>query len=130
VSRNRRDGGTYSVVRCAVDVQLIQPALLNEGRVVDKDGPELDENKEGDVEALVHGADKGEDVIWKGLGEAVDGVEGECGPGSSDDPFVVGLEVSGGPSKASQQAGDEVHVAKHGSEAKETAAHLVDILVH
>jgi hypothetical protein len=56
------------VVSRAVD-ELFQPVSGNHVAIVDKDGPDLDENKENQVKVLLHGADVDEDAttmlaIW------------------------------------------------------------------
>lgn len=57
--------------------------------VVDEDGPEIDEGEEEDVGVFIEREEEGVDVVWDGLGPAVDGVEGVRGVGCRHDPFVV-----------------------------------------
>jgi hypothetical protein len=57
--------------------------------VVDEDGPDVDEDEEGDVGEFLEREEEGEDVVGQRLGEAVDGVEGVRGEGGGHDPFVV-----------------------------------------
>ncbi len=59
--------------------------------VVDEDGPDLDEEEEGQVGEFLQGEDEGEDVVGNALGPAVDGVEGDGGVGRRHDPFMVRL---------------------------------------
>lgn len=57
--------------------------------VVDRDGPDVDENVEGQVEHLVEGEEEGVDVVREALHEAVDRVKGVAGKGTGDLPEVV-----------------------------------------
>lgn len=59
--------------------------------VVDGDGPDVDEDVEGQVEHLVQWEEEGEDVVGEPLHEAVHWVEGVAGKGRWDLPHVVGL---------------------------------------
>lgn len=59
--------------------------------VVDEDGPDLDEEEEGQVCEFLQGKDEGEDVVGDGLRPAVYRVECDCCVGCWHDPFVVGL---------------------------------------
>lgn len=57
--------------------------------VVDEDGPDVDEDEQGDVGELLEREEEGEDVVGERLGEAVDRVEGVGGEGAGHDPLVV-----------------------------------------
>ena len=59
--------------------------------VVDEDGPDLDEEEEGEVSDLLEWEDEGEDVVGKRLCPAVNWVECDCCIWRGHDPFVVGL---------------------------------------
>lgn len=59
--------------------------------VVDGDGPDVDEDVEGQVEHLVQWEEEGVDVVGEPLHEAVHRVEGVAGKGRWDLPHVVGL---------------------------------------
>lgn len=54
--------------------------------VVDRDGPDVDENVEGQVEHLVEGKQEGVDVVWEPLHEAVYWVKGMASKGCGDLP--------------------------------------------
>lgn len=53
------------------------------------DGPDVDEDVQGQVEHLVEGEEEGVDVVRESLQEAVDWMEGVAGEGSGDLPHVV-----------------------------------------
>lgn len=57
--------------------------------VVDRDGPDVDENVKGQIEHLVKGEEEGVDVVWESLHEAVHWMKGMAGKGSGDLPQVV-----------------------------------------
>jgi hypothetical protein len=57
--------------------------------VVDEDGPDVDEDEEGDVGEFLEREEEGEEVVGQRLGEAVDRVEGVRGEGGGHDPLVV-----------------------------------------
>ena len=59
--------------------------------VVDEDGPDVDEDEEGDVGKLGEGEQEGEHVVRQRLGVAVQRVEGVRGKGRGHDPLVVRL---------------------------------------
>ena len=59
--------------------------------VVDGDGPDVDEDVEGQVEHLVQGEEEGVDVVGETLHEAVHRVKGVAGKGRGDLPDVVRL---------------------------------------
>ena len=59
--------------------------------VVDHDSPDLDESEQCDVGELLQREDEGEEVVWEGLGEAVERVEGVRGERRGHDPLVVRL---------------------------------------
>lgn len=59
--------------------------------VVNGDGPDVDENVQGQVEHLVEGEEERVDVVRESLQEAVDWMEGVAGKGSGDLPQVVWL---------------------------------------
>lgn len=59
--------------------------------VMDEDGPNVDEDEEGDVGEFLEGEHEWEEVVWNALGEAVEGMKGVRGVGRGHDPFVVGL---------------------------------------
>jgi hypothetical protein len=88
--------------------------------VMDEDGPDLDEEEEGQVREFLQGEDEGEDVVGDRLGPAVDGVECDSRVGSWHDPFVVRFVegfVEGG---VVQTAVDEVdeHVGEEEEEGE------------
>lgn len=56
---------------------------------MDRDGPDVDENVQGQVENLVEGEEEGVDVIWESLHEAVYWMKGMAGKGRGDLPYVV-----------------------------------------
>lgn len=78
------------VVSWAVDDtrQTVGDAIVT---VVDRDGPDVDEDVECQIEHLVKGEEEGVDVVRESLHEAVDWVEGVAGEGSGDLPQVVGF---------------------------------------
>lgn len=78
------------VVSWAVDDtrQTVGDAIVT---VVDRDGPDVDEDVECQIEHLVKGEEEGVDVVRESLHEAVDWVEGMAGEGSGDLPQVVGF---------------------------------------
>lgn len=57
--------------------------------IVDEYRPDLNEEEKTEVCEFLKREDEGEEVVWKGLCPAVDGVEGNCGVGCGHDPFVV-----------------------------------------
>lgn len=57
--------------------------------VVNGDGPDVDEDVQGQVEHLVEGEEEGVDVVWEPLQEAVHRMEGVAGEGGGDLPHVV-----------------------------------------
>lgn len=57
--------------------------------VVDGDGPDVDEDVQGQVEQLVEGEEEGVDVVREPLQEAVHWVKGVAGEGGGDLPQVV-----------------------------------------
>jgi hypothetical protein len=89
-------GGELTVIVVEVEmVHGVAGGAVDDGgvgdvlAVVDEDGPDVDEDEQGDVGELLEGEDEGEDVVGEGLGEAVNGVEGVGGEGGRHDPFVV-----------------------------------------
>lgn len=78
------------VVSWAIDDtrQAVRDAIVT---VVDRDGPDVDEDVECQVEHLVKGEEEWVDVVRESLHEAVDWVEGVAGEGSGDLPQVVGF---------------------------------------
>jgi hypothetical protein len=92
------EGGELAIV--VVEVQVVHGVAsraVDDGRVgdvftvVNHDGPDLDESEEGDVCELLQREDEGEQVVWDGLGEAVERVESVAGEGCGHDPLVVRL---------------------------------------
>lgn len=79
-----------SVVGRAVDDagQLVRHSVV---AVVNGDGPDVDEDVEGQVEHLVQREEERVDVVWQPLHEAVHRVEGVAGKRRCDLPHVVGL---------------------------------------
>ena len=75
------------MARRAIDNRGVSDVLA----VVDEDGPDLDEEEEGQVCEFLQREDEGEDVVGDALGPAVDGVEGDGGVRGRHDPFVVGF---------------------------------------
>ena len=59
--------------------------------IVNHDGPDVDEHEQGDVGELLERQHEGEDVVWDGLSEAIERVEGVRGKGRRHDPLVVRL---------------------------------------
>lgn len=57
--------------------------------VVNGDGPDVDEDVQGQVEHLVEGEEEGVDVVREPLQEAVHRMEGVAGEGGGDLPQVV-----------------------------------------
>ncbi len=74
-----------SVVSWSVD-DLRQTAGDTIVTIVDRDGPDVDENVQGQVEHLVEGEEEGVDVVWESLHEAVYWMKGVAGKGSGDLP--------------------------------------------
>jgi len=77
-----------SVVGGAVD-GLRQSAGDAVVPVVDRDGPDVDEDVQRQVEHLVEGEEEGVDVVREALHEAVDWMKGMAGEGRRDLPHVV-----------------------------------------
>lgn len=67
------------MVRGRVDVAF-EEVTRDHVAVVDKDGPDLDDDEEDEEEVFVHREDECRDVVREGLCVAVDRVEGEGGP--------------------------------------------------
>lgn len=57
--------------------------------VVDRNGPDVDENVEEQVEELVEGEEEGVEVVGEALQEAVHWMEGVAGEGGGDLPNMV-----------------------------------------
>lgn len=57
--------------------------------IVDRDGPDVDENVQGQVEHFVQGEEEGVNVVWESLQEAVYRMKGMAGKRSGDLPYVV-----------------------------------------
>jgi len=96
----------HRVARRAINNRGVSDVLA----VVDEDGPDLDEEEEGQVCEFLQREDEGEDVVGNRLGPAVDGVEGDGGVGGRHDPFVVGFVqgfVDGGVVQAAVDEVDE-----------------------
>lgn len=77
----------HAVASGAVDDGVVGNVLA----VVDHDGPEVDEDEQGDVGHLLQGKDEGEQVVGQALGVAVDRVESVAREGGGHDPLVVRL---------------------------------------
>ena len=77
----------HSVACCAID----DVGICYVFAVMDEDGPDIYEDKKGDVGEFLEGEEKREEVVWNALGEAVEGVECVRGVGRGHDPFVVGF---------------------------------------
>ena len=63
-----------SVVRGPID-DLLERVAGDEIRVVDQDGPEVDEDEEAKVEVAVERKDVDDEVVWHRLQVAVERVE-------------------------------------------------------
>lgn len=57
--------------------------------VVNRDGPDVDQDVQGQIEHLVQREEEGIDVVREPLQEAVNRVKGVAGEGSGDLPYVV-----------------------------------------
>lgn len=77
----------HCVARSAIDNRRISDVLA----VVDKDCPDIDENKQEDVGEFLQGEEKREDVIGHALQVAVHWVEGMRSVRRRHDPLVVRL---------------------------------------
>jgi len=58
-------------------------------RVVNEDGPKVDQDEQDEVEMSLEGEDEGEEVVRDGLGITIHWVEGMRCEGRGDDPLVV-----------------------------------------
>jgi len=58
---------------------------------MNRDGPEIDKGEDGDVCEFLHGEEKGKDVVWNALREAIEGVEGVACKRRRHNPLVVRL---------------------------------------
>lgn len=56
---------------------------------MDRDGPDVDKDVQGQVEHLVEGEEERVDVVWESLHEAVYWMKGVAGKGRGDLPYVV-----------------------------------------
>lgn len=77
-----------SVVSWAID-DLCQTTGDTVVAIVDRNGPDVDENVQGQVEHLVEGEEEGVDVVRESLHETVDWMKGMAGEGGGDLPDVV-----------------------------------------
>lgn len=66
------------MVRRTVDVSL-QHVAGDHISIVDEDSPELDKDEEAEVDIFVEGEQEWEDMVRKGLGVTIYGVERESG---------------------------------------------------
>lgn len=57
--------------------------------IVDRNGPDVDKDVEGQVQNLMEGEEEGVEVVREALEEAVQGMEGVAGEGGGDLPYVV-----------------------------------------
>ncbi|CAK9107656.1 Postreplication repair E3 ubiquitin-protein ligase rad18 (RING-type E3 ubiquitin transferase rad18) (UV radiation sensitivity protein 2), partial [Durusdinium trenchii] len=78
---------------------------------VDKDGPDVDQDKSPEVEPLVHGHHEDEQVVRYPLHETIDWVEGVRCKWRHDEPFVVPLVAVLVEQRVVQQAVDPVDEA-------------------
>jgi len=70
---------------------LLERMIHNHIRIVNRDSPNVDDGEQRHVKMFPHGDGVDEDVVRKGLGVSVEGVESVRGERGGDDPFVVGL---------------------------------------
>jgi hypothetical protein len=56
---------------------------------MDQDGPDVDKHEEDDIGKFLQREDEREDMIWNGLGEAIDWVKGVRGVRGWHDPLVM-----------------------------------------
>ena len=92
------EGGELAVVVVEVEVvHGVAGGAVYDGRVVgifavvDQDGPDVDEDEEGDAGDFGEREQEWEDVVGEALGVAVGGVEGVRGERRGHDPLVVWL---------------------------------------
>jgi len=58
-------------------------------RVMDKDAPKINEDKEAEVHVSMQGKEEDKKMVWYRLGIAIDRVEGMRGEWSRNEPFVM-----------------------------------------
>ena len=63
-------------VMCWTVDHILKRMISDHVRVVNEDGPKVDEDEEDEVKVSLEGEDEDKKVIWDGLGISVDWVEG------------------------------------------------------